>query len=168
LTAPGAVARFLPVKTPLLLVAATLVAIVACVAKDDTHQPVRTPLVLAGVPIPDVARVVDTVGTADAVRVVLTIAWPPDSVAAFYRRELPKAGFRIVGDLADSTRIDLYAQREGPPLWVQVRPARQGNGSEYTIIGAVGGAAGQGVPVTDSTKHYRSGSSMSSNRIHSR
>ena len=139
-------------KTPLLFVVASLALIAACVAKDDTHKPVRTPPVLAGVPIPDVARVVDTAGTADAARVVLTIAWPLDSVAAFYRRELPKAGFRIVGDLADSTRIDLYAQREGPPLWVQVRPARQGSGSEFTIIGAVGGAAGQGVPV-DTTKH---------------
>jgi hypothetical protein len=140
------------VRTPLLLVAATLVAIAACVAKDDTGKPVRTPPVLTGVPIPDVAQVVDTAGTADAARIVLTIAWPPDSVAAYYRRELPKSGFRIVGDLADSTRIDLYAQRDGPPLWIQVRPGRQPNGTEYTIIGAVGGAAGMGVPVTDSAK----------------
>jgi hypothetical protein len=122
------------------------------VSKDATRKPARAPALLAGVPIPDVARVLDTTGTADAARIVLSIAWPPDSVASFYRRELPKVGFRIVGDLADSTGIDLYAQRDGPPLWIQVRPGRQPNTAEYTVIGAVGGAAGMGVPVPDSTK----------------
>jgi hypothetical protein len=140
------------VKTPLLLAAAALVTIAACVAKDDTGTPVRTPAVLAGVPIPDVAQVVDTSGTADAARVVLAIAWPPDSVAAFYRRELPKAGFRIVGDQGDSVRIDLYAQRNGPPLWIQMLHGRRPGTTEYTLIGAVGGAAGMGVPVPDSAK----------------
>ena len=139
-------------KTPLLLAAAALVTIAACVAKDDTGTPVRTPAVLAGVPIPDVAQVVDTSGTADAARVVLAIAWPPDSVAAFYRRELPKAGFRIVGDQGDSVRIDLYAQRNGPPLWIQMLHGRRPGTTEYTLIGAVGGAAGMGVPVPDSAK----------------
>ena len=139
-------------KTPLLLAAAALVTIAACVAKDETGKPVRTPAVLAGVPIPDVAQVVDTSGTADAARVVLAIAWPPDSVAAFYRRELPKTGFRIVGDQGDSVRIDLYAQRDGPPLWIQVLHGRRPGTTEYTLIGAVGGAAGMGVPVPDSAK----------------
>ena len=139
-------------KTPLLLAAAALVTIAACVAKDDTGTPVRTPAVLAGVPIPDVAQVVDTSGTADAARVVLAIAWPPDSVAAFYRRELPKVGFRIVGDQGDSVRIDLYAQRNGPPLWIQMLHGRRPGTTEYTLIGAVGGAAGMGVPVPDSAK----------------
>ena len=35
------------------------------------------------------------------------------------------------------------------------------DGAQYTVSAV-------GVPATDSTKHYRSGSSMSSNRIHSR
>jgi hypothetical protein len=152
LTAPGAVARFRPVKTPLLLIAATLVLIAACAAKDDTGKPVRTPGVLAGVPIPASAQVVDTTGTAEAVQVVLAIAWPPDSVAAFYRRELPKLGFRIVSDVPDSAGADLLAQRSGPPLWIRVRHGHRPGTTEYTLIGAVGGAAGMGVPVGDSTK----------------
>jgi hypothetical protein len=152
LTAHGAVARFRAVKTPLLLSAATLVLMAACVAKDDTGKPARTPAVLAGVPIPDVAQVLDTTGTADAAQVVLAIAWPPDSVAAFYRRELPKLGFRIVSDVPDSAGIDLLAQRNGPPLWIRVRPGRRTGTTEYTLIGAVGGAAGMGVPVPDSAR----------------
>lgn len=139
-------------KTPLLLAAAALLALAACVAKDDAGKPVRTPPVLAGVPIPNFAVVVDTVSTGDAAQVVLAIAWPPESVAAFYRRELPKAGFRVVGDLTDSARTDLYAQRSGPPLWVQVRHGRRPNTSEFTIIGAVGGAKGTGDSVPGGPK----------------
>jgi hypothetical protein len=136
------------VRTPLLLAATALLTLAACVSKDDAAKPVQTPPVFAGVPIPALARMIDTAGTADAARAVFLVAVRPESVVAYYRRELPRVGFRIVGDVGDSLRVDLYAQREGPSLWVQIRPLREPDATEFTLIGAVGPQARQGHPLT--------------------
>lgn len=134
-------------KTPLPLVALLGLALAACVGKEGSEKAAPTPPVFAGVPLPALARVVDTVGTPEAARAVLLVGMTVDSVAAYYRRELPRAGFRVVGDVADGPRVDLYAQRNGPPLWVQIQPSRDSGITQFAIIGAVGRAAEQGHPV---------------------
>jgi hypothetical protein len=137
-------ARFRPVKTSILLAVSLGLALAACVSKEAREPPAKTPPVLAGVPVVPGSQVIDTAGTAEAARIVLVVAQPPESVAAYYRRELPKAGFRVIGDVGDSLRVDLYAQRDGPPLWVQVKRGRRPGTTEYAIIGAVGEPAGSG------------------------
>ena len=42
-----------------------------------------------------------------------------------------------LGDVADQGGIDLYVERQGPPLWIQIRPAGKGF-TRYTLIGALG------------------------------
>jgi hypothetical protein len=138
-------ARFRAVKTPILLAAVLGLAFGACVSQEERHEPsVKTPPVLAGVPLPIGSRILDTTSTGEAARAVLAVAGPPETVVAFYRRELPKAGFRIVGDVGDSDQTNLYAQRSGPPLWVQVRRGPQPGTTTLTVIGAVGGPARRG------------------------
>jgi hypothetical protein len=139
LTAWNPVARFRGVKTPIVFLAA--LALAACSGGENTGQDeaaVRTPPVLAGVPVIEGSRIVDTAGTREAARVTLLVPMPPDSVAAFYRRRLAAEGWRIVGDVADSGGVDLYAERSGPPLWVHVRPGPQPNTTLYALIGAIG------------------------------
>jgi hypothetical protein len=130
-------ARFRLVKTP-LLGAVALLALAACVGKEDAPPRVRTPPVLARVPIPDVARVLDTVSTGEAARVVLSLPWPAESVAAFYRRQLPPVGFHIVSETGDSLRRRLLAQRAGPPLWIEIVAGPGPGESRLTLIGAIG------------------------------
>jgi hypothetical protein len=126
------------VKTPIVFLAA--LALAACSGGENAAQDeaaVRTPPVLAGVPIIDGSQVVDTSGTSEAARATLLVPMPPDSVAAFYRRRLAAEGWRIVGDVADAGGVDLYAERNGPPLWVHIRPGQQPNTTLCALIGAI-------------------------------
>jgi len=129
------------VKTSIVLAAALGAVLVGCIGKEsDRSAGGSAPQLFKGVPFPREARVVDTSYTADAVRAVLSVDAPSSLVLAFYRRELPKAGFRIIGDVGDSAEADLYAQRDGPPLWVQVRRGPRPGTARFTLIGAVGRA----------------------------
>ncbi len=125
-------------KTPTVVVAVALLALAGCIGRESADKPAgRTPPVLKGVLVPELARVLDTSSTGEAARVTLSIEWPAESVAAFYGRELPKAGFRIVSDQTDGGVRTLLAQRDGPPLWVQITPGRVANTARFTLIGAV-------------------------------
>lgn len=127
-------------KTPRSLVALLGLALAACSGKEGAREAAPPPPVLAGVPFPATARLTDTTRTADALRAQFFVGMSVDSLAAYYRRELPKAGFRIVGDVTDGPRVDMYAQRDGPPLWVQMQPTRDSGITQFTIIGAAAGA----------------------------
>jgi hypothetical protein len=123
------------VKTRHVLAVAALALLVACAAKED--QPVATPDVLSGVPVLTGSQLLDTSGTAEAARASFFVQQSPADVAALYRQFLTTRGWRIVGDVSDQGGTDLYAERQGPPLWIQIRPAEQGY-TRYTIIGALG------------------------------
>jgi hypothetical protein len=125
-------------RLPSAVAAAVLVLLAACVSKDE--QPVATPNVLRGVPVIEGSLLLDTAGTAEAARAVFSVPIPPDSLAAIYRRFLLANGWRVVGDVRDDSGTDLYAERQGPPLWVSIRPGEKG-GSRYTLIGALGRSA---------------------------
>ena len=124
-------------KTP-LLGAVVLLVLAACVGKEAADRPVRTPPVFARVPIPDVARIVDTASTGEAARIVAVLPWPPESVASFYRAELPLVGFHIASESGDSLERHLLALREGPPLWIEIVAGPEPGASRLTLIGAVG------------------------------
>jgi hypothetical protein len=123
------------VKTRLPFVIAALALLAACAAKDE--KAVETPNVLIGVPVVEGSQLIDKSGTAEAVRMAFFVQLAPDSVAASYRRYLVAAGWRIVGDVSDKGGTDLYLERLGPPLWIQIRPAERGF-TRYTLIGAIG------------------------------
>lgn len=122
-------------KTRLPFAIAALALLFACKGKEE--KPVVTPDVLSGVPILEGSQLLEKSGTAEAARMAFSVRLHPDSVAASYRRFLAAAGWRIVGDVSDQGGIDLYVERDGPPLWIQIRPAEQGL-ARYTLIGALG------------------------------
>ncbi len=137
-------ASFHLVKTPLViaLCAALALSLSACTGDDAAPEsaPARTPPVLTGVPVIEGSQVVDTVGTSEAARMTLDIPMPPESVAAFYRRRLTADGWRLQGDVPDAGGVDLYAERNGPPLWVHIRPGRIPGTTQYALIGALASA----------------------------
>ena len=122
-------------KTRLPFVIAALVLLAACAAKEEPA--VATPDVLSGVPILEGSQLLEKSGTAEAARMAFFVQQVPDSVAASYRRFLAATGWRIVGDVSDQGGTDLYVERQGPPLWIQIRPAERGF-TRYTLIGAIG------------------------------
>jgi hypothetical protein len=134
------VATFRPVKTPLSFAtaAAVLVVLAACVSRDE--KAAATPDVLHGVPVIAGSQLLDTTGTPEAARASFYVMQKPDTVAAIYRRYLVTNGWRLVSDVHDQGGTDLYAERQGPPLWIQIRLGENGN-TRYTLIGAMGRSA---------------------------
>ena len=59
-------------------------------------------------------------------------------MAAYYRVVLSRGVWSLVGDTrtADGS-IALYAERDGPPLWVTIRPDSASSGSVLSLGGAV-------------------------------
>lgn len=113
-------------------VAALFVLLAAACAGPESS---RRPAVLQDVPILAGSNVVDSVGTDETLQVRFLVGMHRDSVAAFYRRVLPQRGWRIVGDVREGEAMQIYAERDGPPLWIQIRSAGVGV-AQYTLIGA--------------------------------
>jgi hypothetical protein len=89
-------------------------------------------------PLPPLATVVSRAGSEDALQITFRSTLPPDSMAAYYRGVLTRGVWSLVGDTrtADGS-IALYAERDGPPLWVTIRKDSTSAGSILSIGGAV-------------------------------
>jgi hypothetical protein len=106
--------------------------------RDKAPQPPRLSEVLPNLPLPPRATVVSRTGSEDALQITFRSTLPPDSMAAFYRSVLTSGVWSLVGDTrtADGS-IALYAEREGPPLWVTIRKDSASAGSILSIGGGV-------------------------------
>jgi hypothetical protein len=107
-------------RLPVLLVLSLLGA-TACrkpVKRADISETI--PLLL----VPPGGEVVSRTGSEDALQIRFHTRFGPDKVADFYRGVLSRPPWNLVSDqrTADSA-IALYAERDGPPLWVTIRPA---------------------------------------------
>ena len=93
---------------------------------------------MPNLPLPPLATVVSRAGSEDALQITFRSTLPPDSMAAYYRGVLTSGVWSLVGDTktADGS-IALYAERDGPPLWVTIRKDSTSAGSILSIGGAV-------------------------------
>ena len=93
--------------------------------------------VLRQAPIFQPARPHDIRGSAETFESVYRTEVGPDSVARWYRSSITQRGWDVLGDVtaADGT-ITLHVKRDGPPLWVIIRPRPGLTGSEFSVIGA--------------------------------
>jgi hypothetical protein len=93
---------------------------------------------MPNLPLPPAATVLTRSGGEDALQITFRSAYPPDSLAKFYRQVLTSGVWNLVNDdrAADGT-VSLYAERNGPPLWVTIRQDPDSRGSLLTLGGAV-------------------------------
>ena len=90
------------------------------------------------VPLPPGGTFVQKSGGPDALQITLRSPAKADSVAAYYRGVLQKNGCRLVSDQTDKEGATvLFAETKGPPLWVRVQQAEDGNGTLVQLSGAV-------------------------------
>lgn len=93
---------------------------------------------MPNLPLPPRAAVVSRSGSADAIEITFKSSYAPDSMAAYYRRVLTNGEWSLVNDnRAPDGTITLYAERNGPPLWVTIRKDPESNGTIMTLGGAV-------------------------------
>lgn len=90
------------------------------------------------VPLPPGATFVQKSGGPDALQITVRSPAKADAVATYYRGVLQKNGWRLVSDQKDKEGATvLFAEKKGPPLWIRVQRAEDGNGTLVQLSGAV-------------------------------
>jgi hypothetical protein len=119
--------------------ALVLASLAAC--GDRKPEPETLPALGAVLPnlvLPARAAVVSRSGSADALSIVLRAPEPPDSVARFYRSVLNPPLWRLVSDGKDQDGAHvLYAEQDGPPLWIRIWADTATNGTFVRLTGAL-------------------------------
>ena len=114
-----------------------LLALAAC--SEPAPKIPRISEALPHMPLPPNPAFVSKSGSADALQVVVSTPFTPAQTLAYYRKVLGKPPWRLISDQPmDSTgRRALYAERDGPPLWVTIEPSSKDTGSIVSLAGAV-------------------------------
>jgi len=118
-------------RHPLLLLA--LAGVVACAEpkpKPDLSDRI------SNIPIPPGAEGLGRDDGDNAVQLRFRTPLPVDTIAAYYRKVFSRAPWRLVNEsrMGDSS-VAFYAEQDGPPMWVNVRPG-DGSGTLVDIVGA--------------------------------
>lgn len=111
--------------------------------------------------LPPGAELVSREGSADAIQLTLRSSDSPSKVADYYRSMLTRNGWRLLSDVkARDGGVTLYAESNGPPLWVRVWSDSAGGATMVQLAGAV--------VRKDSAKAARPGSAAPSSRERTR
>jgi hypothetical protein len=122
------------------LVLSTL-CVLALACGSDTDRPAKPPdsfTVFPNLPLPPGAQFVSQAGSSDALQITIFSPSETRYVLAYYRRVLSNAPWRLVSDhKKPDGKILLYAEQDGPPLWVSVWPTTDSAGTMVQLAGAV-------------------------------
>jgi hypothetical protein len=110
---------------------------------SESPQPPKLPdafAVFPTLPMPPEAKVVSRTGSADALQLTLFSPTKADAVTDYYRGQLSSGGWRLVGDVKrPDGSVALYAEQDGPPLWVRIWPTSDSAGTMVELAGALVG-----------------------------
>lgn len=123
-------------KTRLLL-SVLCVVLLACESESRKPKPPAFQDAFSTLPLPPNPELVSQVGGAGALQ--LTIHTPAEEqvVTNYYRRLLTQGKWRLVSDIKGKDGVTaLYAEHDGPPLWVRIWRADNRSGSMVQLTGA--------------------------------
>lgn len=113
--------------------------ILAC--GSESSPPPKSPdtfTVFPNLPLPPGAKFVSRAGSADALQITLFSPSQAAAVTEYYRDVLSKGKWRLVSDTKKPDgSVILYAEQDGPPLWVSLWPTSDGAGTMVQLAGAV-------------------------------
>jgi hypothetical protein len=125
-------------------------ALVLCAALaacgDKGPKTIAVHEALPDLPLPPGGTFVNRSGSPEALQVTLRTTMSVDYVTAYYREVFKKGGWRLVNDARDPEGATvLFAERNGPPMWVRIWDGKNGQGTMVELSGAK-------VPPRDSVK----------------
>ena len=121
---------------PSILLFAVSLAAAAC-ARDSEPKTPKFSEVMPNVPLPPNATFVSKSGGVDALQLTVRSPARTEAVADYYRRLFKKDGWRLVNDAKDQDgAVVFFAEQNGPPLWVRIRKAEDGQGTLVDLAGA--------------------------------
>ena len=89
-------------------------------------------------PLPPQPELISQTGSADALQLTLRSPGDMDHILAYYRSILSAGDWRLVSDIKNRDgSVALYAEQNGPPMWVRIwKPSGQ-SGTMIQLTGAV-------------------------------
>jgi hypothetical protein len=117
---------------------AVCAVLLACSPEAAPPKPPDTFTVFPQLPLPPGAQFVSRAGSEDALQLTLFSPAGAESVAEYYRGVLSKGKWRLIGDAKKSDgSVVLYAEQDGPPMWVRIWPTTDKAGTMVQLSGAV-------------------------------
>jgi hypothetical protein len=112
--------------------------LLACGSEPPATKQPKVSQAFPNLPLPPSPELVSRSGSEDALQ--LTIRSPSDlaQVSEYYRGVLSNGKWRLVSDVKspDGSTV-LYAEQDGPPLWVRIWKAGDQPGTMVQLTGAV-------------------------------
>lgn len=119
-----------------------MLALAAC--KPEVRE--KTPELseaLPGIPIPPASQIMGRAGSSDALQLSFRSEWTEADLLVYYRQLFTRAPWKLVSDVRDRDGAAvLYAERDGPPIWVRIHKAAGTTGVAVEVSGAVTGSSG--------------------------
>jgi hypothetical protein len=114
--------------------------LLACGSEPRAPEPPPFTQAFSNLPLPPNPEFVSKSGSADALQITLRSPTDPEKVADYYRKALTQGKWRLVSDLKNPDgSLALYAEQDGPPLWVRISKLSDRPGSMVQLTGAVSG-----------------------------
>jgi hypothetical protein len=117
---------------------AGMLFLAACGSEPRAPKPPGLGAAFSNLPLPPQAELVSQAGSADALQLTLRTPAETERVVAYYRSILGGAHWRLVSDVKNPDgSVMLYAEQDGPPLWVRIWKEGGRPGTMVQLSGAV-------------------------------
>jgi hypothetical protein len=114
------------------------VFLLACGSEPRAPEPPPFTEAFSNLPLPPNPEFVSKSGSADALQITLRSPANPEKVTEFYRAALTRGNWRLVSDIKNPDgSTALYAEQDGPPLWVRISKLPDRPGTMVQLTGAV-------------------------------
>ena len=112
--------------------------LLACGSESRTPEPPALGKAFSNLPLPPDPEFVSRAGGADALQITLRSSADVAQVTDYYHNTLSRGNWHLVGDSKSSDgSIVLYAEHDGPPLWVRIWKSTDRPGTMVELTGAV-------------------------------
>src|SRR3954451_4337207 len=112
--------------------------LVACQSEPPAKKEPTVAPALPTLPLPSSPELVSRSGSEDALQITVRTPRDVSEVTDYYRSVLSQGKWRLVSDTksADGSAV-LYAEQQGPPLWVRIWKDADRSGTMVQLTGAV-------------------------------
>jgi hypothetical protein len=121
------------------LLSLSWVLLAAC--GQDAAPPTKSPdafTVFPNLPLPPGAKFVSRAGSSDALQITMFSPSEATQVVEYYRGVLSSGRWRLISDQKKPDgKVILYAEQDGPPIWISVWPTTDSAGTMVQLAGAV-------------------------------
>jgi hypothetical protein len=113
-------------------------SVLACGSESPPPKPPELGAAFTTLPLPPEPELISQTGSADALQLTLHSPSDMDRILDYYRKMLSTGNWRLVSDMKNPDgSVALYAEQNGPPMWVRIWKPTGQSGTMVQLTGAV-------------------------------